>query len=74
MKTELEQFAEDYVSEQFDPLFKNDVFWLNHLKDNQNAYWAFYQEIMDRWIIQEEPEDSEEELFDLMCNKENGGT
>ena len=71
-KSELESFADETAHNAFEPLFQNDVFWLNHLKYNPNAYWAFYEEIMDRWIIVEENEDTDtdEEIFELMCNEE----
>lgn len=71
-KTELEQFAEETADKVLEPLFQNDVFWLKHLQDNPNAYWAFYQVIMDRWVIEEEEnEDTDEEIFSLMCQKED---
>lgn len=53
-QTELECFADRLATDVFTPLYLNDLFILNRLKDNPNAYNAFIDELLVKWHVPDE--------------------
>ena len=66
---ELLDYALQESHRVFNPLYLNDVFWLDHLKDNPNGYYAYIEQLMNDWELPDEDKKLVELDIQLYCPK-----
>lgn len=68
-ENELEQYADEVAQRVFEPLYKNDLFWLDHLEQsgNQLAYYAYLYELIDTWTVPDETQRMVEYDIEKYC-------
>jgi hypothetical protein len=67
---DLEEWADDYVTEVFTPLYLTDLFMLDRLKGNDAAYCNFMWALTDKWTVPDEEQKEVEADIQKYCPKQ----